>query len=101
MTSRDIKRSEKKEKTKILLLFCHNKIEVAILYRAITMAPGTLSGILAPFLGRKSKKYEKLETEDPEKKKRQEATQEEINRLNCKIVSAAPPPFSYFVHTNT
>lgn len=49
------------------------------------MAPGAFS-ILAPFLGRKSKKYEKLETEDPEKK-RQEATQEEINRLNCKIVS--------------
>ena len=49
------------------------------------MAPGALS-ILAPFLGRKSKKYEKLETEDPEKR-RQEATEEEINRLNAKIVS--------------
>ncbi len=50
------------------------------------MAPGALS-ILAPFLGRgKAKKYEKLETEDPERR-RQEATQEEINRLNCKIVS--------------
>ena len=49
------------------------------------MAPGALS-ILAPFLGRKSKKYEKLQTEDPEKK-RQEATEEEINRLNTKIVS--------------
>jgi hypothetical protein len=48
------------------------------------MAPGALS-ILAPFLGRKSKKYEKLQTEDPEKK-RQEATEEEINRLNTKIV---------------
>jgi hypothetical protein len=32
------------------------------------MAPGALS-ILAPFLGRKSKKYEKLQTEDPEKKR--------------------------------
>ena len=51
------------------------------------MAPGAFSILAAPFLGRKSKKYEKLETEDPEKK-RQEATQEEINRLNCKIVSA-------------
>lgn len=50
------------------------------------MAPGSAFSILAPFLGRKAKKYEKLETEDPEKK-RQEATQEEINRLNCKIVS--------------
>ena len=50
------------------------------------MAPGALS-ILAPFLGRgKAKKYEKLETDDPERR-RQEATQEEINRLNCKIVS--------------
>ncbi len=48
------------------------------------MAPGALA-ILAPFLGRKSKKYEKLQTEDPEKK-RQEATEEEINRLNAKIV---------------
>eukprot|EP00095_Tigriopus_kingsejongensis_P009310 maker-scaffold320_size207635-snap-gene-0.11 protein:Tk09310 transcript:maker-scaffold320_size207635-snap-gene-0.11-mRNA-1 annotation:"PREDICTED: hypothetical protein LOC100642385 isoform 1" len=47
------------------------------------MAPGAFS-ILAPFLGRKSKKYEKLETDDPEKR-RQEATQEEIKRLNSKI----------------
>ena len=51
----------------------------------VKMAPGAFS-ILAPFLGRKSKKYEKLETDDPERR-RQEATQEEINRLNCKIVS--------------
>ena len=52
------------------------------------MAPGALS-ILAPFLGRKSnKKYEKLQADDPEKR-RQEATQEEINRLNTKIVSNA------------
>ncbi len=52
------------------------------------MAPGALS-ILAPFLGRsKAKKYEKLETDDPEKR-RQEATQDEINRLNMKIVSAS------------
>jgi hypothetical protein len=49
------------------------------------MAPGAFS-ILAPFLCRKSKTYEKLKTEDPEKKK-QEATQEEINRLDVKIVS--------------
>ena len=54
------------------------------------MAPGALS-ILAPFLGRKSKKYEKLQTEDPEKK-RQEATEDEISRLNAKIVRSA------FVH---
>ena len=52
------------------------------------MAPGALS-ILAPFLGRKSnKKYEKLQADDPEKR-RQEATQDEINRLNTKIVSNA------------
>ena len=51
------------------------------------MAPGPFSGLLAPFIGsRKSKKYEKLQTDDPEKK-RQEATQEEINRLHTKIVS--------------
>ena len=51
------------------------------------MAPGPFSGLLAPFIGaRKSKKYEKLQTEDPEKK-RQEATQDEINRLHSKIVS--------------
>ena len=50
------------------------------------MPPGPFS-LLAPFIGaRKSKKYEKLQTEDPEKK-RQEATQEEINRLHSKIVS--------------
>jgi len=49
------------------------------------MAPGPFSGLLAPFIGaRKSKKYEKLQTDDPEKK-RQEATQEEINRLHNKI----------------
>ena len=33
------------------------------------------------------KKYEKLETDDPAERKRQEATHEEIQRLNCKIVS--------------
>ncbi len=55
------------------------------------MAPGPFS-ILAPFIGvRKSKKYEKLQTEDPEKKK-QEATQEEINRLHTKIVSPTLAP---------
>ena len=42
--------------------------------------------ILAPFLRRKVKKYERLETEDPEKK-RQEATMEELSRINMKIVS--------------
>ena len=52
------------------------------------MAPGPFSGLLAHFIGsRKSKKYEKLQTDDPEKK-RQEATQEEINRLHTKIVSS-------------
>ena len=49
------------------------------------MAPGAFS-ILAPFLRRKVKKYERLETEDPEKK-RQEATLEELTRINMKIVS--------------
>jgi len=58
------------------------------------MAPGPFSGLLAPFIGaRKSKKYEKLQTEDPEKK-RQEATQDEINRLHNKIVS-----FTLFLFT--
>ena len=63
------------------------------------MAPGALS-ILAPFLGRKSnKKYEKLQADDPEKR-RQEATQEEINRLNTKIVSMMNFAFflSFFDH---
>ena len=49
------------------------------------MAPGAFS-ILAPFMRRKVKKYERLETEDPEKKK-QEATMEELTRINVKIVS--------------
>ena len=49
------------------------------------MAPGAFS-ILAPFLRRKAKKYERLETEDPEKK-RQDATLEELTRINIKIVS--------------
>ena len=35
----------------------------------------------------RSKKYEKLETEDPEKKK-QEATLDELVRINHKIVSS-------------
>ena len=33
------------------------------------------------------RKYEKLETDDPAERKRQEATHEEIQRLNFKIVS--------------
>jgi hypothetical protein len=49
------------------------------------MAPGALM-VLAPFFGRKSKKYKKLQTDDPSKKT-QEATQDEITRLNTKIVS--------------
>ena len=60
------------------------------------MAPGALS-ILAPFLGRKSnKKYEKLQADDPEKR-RQEATQDEINRLNTKIVSINLSPKAVFL----
>ena len=64
------------------------------------MAPGPFSGLLAPFIGaRKSKKYEKLQTDDPEKK-RQEATQDEINRLHTKIVSfissSKPRPRWYY-----
>ena len=52
------------------------------------MAPGPFSGLLAPFIGaRKSKKYDKLQTEDPEKK-RQEATQDEINRLRSDLTHA-------------
>ena len=33
------------------------------------------------------RKYEKLETDDPAERRRQEATHEEIQRLNFKIVS--------------
>ena len=65
--------------------------KIKISFSFAKMAPGALS-ILAPFLGRKSKKYEKLQTEDPEKK-RQEATEEEINRLNTKIVR-----FNFFIN---
>ena len=52
---------------------------------ATSMAPGAFS-ILAPFLRRKVKKYERLDTEDPERRK-QEATMEELSRINIKIVS--------------
>ena len=38
------------------------------------------------------KKYEKLETDDPAERKRQEATHEEIQRLNFKIVSQSLSP---------
>lgn len=55
------------------------------IYKSFRMAPGAFS-ILAPFMRRKVKKYERLETEDPEKKK-QEATMEELTRINVKIVS--------------
>jgi len=50
------------------------------------MSPGGFSlRLLVPvFLRRRSKKYEKLETEDPEKKK-QEATLDELVRINFKI----------------
>ena len=52
----------------------------------LIMAPGAFSlTLLVPFLRRRSKKYEKLETEDPEKKK-QEATMDELVRINHKIV---------------
>ena len=52
------------------------------------MSPGGFSlRLLVPvFLRRRSKKYEKLETEDHEKKK-QEATLDELVRINFKIVS--------------
>ena len=52
------------------------------------MSPGGFSlRLLVPvFLRRRSKKYEKLETEDPEKRK-QEATLDELVRINFKIVS--------------
>ena len=55
------------------------------------MAPGALS-ILAPFLRRKVKKYERLETEDPERRN-QDATMEELHRINNKIVSFVPAFF--------
>ena len=57
--------------------------------RTLRMAPGAFSlTLLVPFLRRRSKKYEKLETEDPEKKK-QEATLDELVRINHKIVSSS------------
>ena len=50
------------------------------------MAPSTFSlSLFAPFL-RRSKKYKKLETEEPEKKKQEEAI-DELTRINSKIVS--------------
>ena len=50
------------------------------------MAPSTFSlSLFAPFL-RRSKKYKKLETEEPEKRKQEEAI-DELTRINSKIVS--------------
>ena len=50
------------------------------------MSPSTFSlSLFAPFL-RRSKKYKKLETEEPEKKKQEEAN-DELTRINFKIVS--------------
>ena len=49
------------------------------------MAPSTFSlSLFAPFL-RRSKKYKKLETEEPEKRKQEEAI-DELTRINSKIV---------------
>ena len=50
------------------------------------MAPSTFSlSLFAPFL-RRSKKYKKLETEEPGKRKQEEAI-DELTRINSKIVS--------------
>lgn len=50
------------------------------------MSPSTFSlSLFAPFL-RRSKKYKKLETDEPEKKKQDEAN-DELTRINYKIVS--------------
>ena len=50
------------------------------------MAPSTFSlSLFAPFL-RRSKKYKKLETDEPEKRKQDEAN-DELTRINFKIVS--------------
>ena len=50
------------------------------------MAPSSFSlSLFAPFL-RRSKKYKKLETEEPEKRKQEEAI-DELTRINSKIVS--------------
>ena len=59
------------------------------------MAPGAFS-ILAPFLRRKVKKYERLDQEDPEKKK-QDATMEELTRINMKIVSFSSRQISFIL----
>lgn len=50
------------------------------------MAPSSFSlSMFAPFL-RRSKKYKKLETEEPDKKSKDEAN-DELTRINFKIVS--------------
>ena len=50
------------------------------------MSPSHFSlAFFAPFL-RRSKKYKKLETEEPEKRKQEEAI-DELTRINSKIVS--------------
>ena len=50
------------------------------------MSPSNFSlSFFAPFL-RRSKKYKKLETDEPEKKKEEEAI-DELSRINYKIVS--------------
>jgi hypothetical protein len=88
VTRREIERRERKrkrEREKKREREREREIKEKERRERLRMAPGGFS-ILAPFLGRKTKKYEKLETDDPEKRK-QEATQEEIQRLNCKIVS--------------
>ena len=54
------------------------------------MSPNHFSlSFFAPFL-RRSKKYKKLETEEPEKKKQEEAI-DELSRINSKIVSIHLP----------
>ena len=49
------------------------------------MSPSTFSlSLFAPFL-RRSKKYKKLETDEPEKKKQDEAN-DELTRINYKML---------------
>ena len=50
------------------------------------MAPSNFSlSMFAPFL-RRSKKYRKLETDEPEKQKKKEDAHDELSRINFKIV---------------
>ena len=63
------------------------------------MAPSTFSlSLFAPFL-RRSKKYKKLETDEPEKRKQDEAN-DELTRINFKIVSGIKIQSNFYTFRN-